>query len=151
MHPPTTNHITPYDLNKHDFLRFFGNIFEKSPWIAERTYDFEISPTMNSIVGLYAALRYQFRVATRKEKIRVILEHPYLAGKLAQTKKLTSESSDEQKSAGLDNLSADELKRFAELNKNYFDKFAGFCCASLTFLKKLNLNLLPLQPSAANF
>ena len=55
--------------------------------------------------------------------MRVILEHPDLAGKLAQSNKLGHESKVEQKSAGLSNLTVEELKKFKDLNKKYSRKF----------------------------
>ena len=51
--------------------------------------------------------------------------HPDLAGKLAQAKRLTAESTSEQASAGLDALTDAERARFTELNDAYVAKF-GF-------------------------
>jgi OHCU decarboxylase len=58
-------------------------------------------------------------------KRALILAHPDLAGKLALSKRLTSESTQEQAGAGLDRLSAEELDRFTELNAAYRARF-GF-------------------------
>ena len=122
-HAPNSPKISPYDMTKRQFLKSFGNVFENSEWIAERTFKFEISPAMDSAQSLYAALRYQFRKASRKEKLAVILEHPDLAGKLAQSNKIGRESQIEQKSAGLGDLNIEELRKFKELNKIYTKKF----------------------------
>ena len=45
------------------------------------------------------------------------------AGKQAKAKELTDFSTDEQKSAGLNSCTDEEMKIFDELNKSYFDKF----------------------------
>ena len=78
---------------------------------------------MNTAVGLHAALCLQFRLASREEKLNVLREHPDLAGKLSLTKKLTKESEQEQKSAGLNNLTERDLVEFNELNDSYTAKF----------------------------
>jgi 2-oxo-4-hydroxy-4-carboxy-5-ureidoimidazoline decarboxylase len=59
--------------------------------------------------------------------------HPDLAGRLAQQKKLTTDSTREQASAGLDTLTDAELAEFTRLNAAYRAKF-GFpfiICARL--------------------
>ena len=122
-HPPLIMKPIPFDMEKNDFLSIFGNVFENSAWIAERTYNKEISPSMNTVLGLHGALCYQFRSASKEEKLSVLSEHPDLAGKLASTNLLTEESSREQKSAGLDKLTAQELKEFTNLNDKYTSKF----------------------------
>ena len=48
--------------------------------------------------------------------------HPDLAGKLAQAKRLTAESTSEQASAGLDALTDEERDRFTRLNAAYVEK-----------------------------
>ena len=48
-----------------------------------------------------------------------------MAGKLAQAKRLTKESTNEQASAGLDALTDEEKRKFTELNEAYVGRF-GF-------------------------
>jgi OHCU decarboxylase len=55
----------------------------------------------------------------------VLKAHPDLAGRLAQAKRLTAESTAEQASAGLDALTDDERATFTRLNESYTQKF-GF-------------------------
>ena len=62
---------------------------------------------------------------TRDEKLALINAHPDLAGRLAQAKRLTADSNAEQASAGLDHLTADELRRFTAQNDAYKARF-GF-------------------------
>ena len=122
-HPNKILKTIPFNLNKSDFIVKFGNIFENSPWVAERTFEKEVSPALNTINGLHGALCFQFRMASKKERLRVLCEHPDLAGKLASANQLTEESSREQKSAGLDQLSIRDITEFTNLNNNYMKKF----------------------------
>ena len=71
------------------------------------------------------ALAAAAATATADEKQALIKAHPDLAGKLALAKTLTPNSTDEQASAGLDHLTPDELRKFAELNDAYRVRF-GF-------------------------
>ena len=41
-HPRMTPKIIPFTMNKKDFLWQFGNVFEHSPWVAQKTYEFEL-------------------------------------------------------------------------------------------------------------
>ncbi|MDG2474546.1 MAG: allantoinase PuuE [Paracoccaceae bacterium] len=122
-HPPIISKVAPFNLKKSDFLSTFGNVFENSSWIAERAFKKELSPSMNTIIGIHSALCFQFRTASQEERVGVLNEHPDLAGKLASENQLTEESTNEQKSAGLDQLTLAELTEFTTLNDKYIKKF----------------------------
>jgi len=124
-HPFVKAKIIPSRLAKDDFLALFGNVFEHSEWVAERTYNSDLAVANDSAQGLHFALRTQFRAASESERLGVLNAHPDLAGKLAAAKRLTKASSNEQASAGLDELSDEERTRFSELNNAYSAKF-GF-------------------------
>ena len=82
---------------------------------------------------LHAELSASMRAAPRSKQLALINAHPDLAGRLARQKKLTAESTREQSSAGLDQLSDAELAEFTRLNDAYKIKF-GFpfiICARL--------------------
>ncbi|MEQ9573620.1 MAG: 2-oxo-4-hydroxy-4-carboxy-5-ureidoimidazoline decarboxylase, partial [Nitratireductor sp.] len=85
----------------------------------------ELGPAHDTAGGLHNALCRMFRSASQDERLGVLTAHPDLAGKLAQAKRLTAESSKEQASAGLDALTDVERARFTELNTTYVEKF-GF-------------------------
>jgi urate oxidase len=110
---------------KEAFVKRFGDIYEHSPWIAERVWAGELSPANDTAIGLAAALAFQFRAASEEERLGVLVAHPDLAGKLAAAKRLTASSTDEQASAGLDALTDEERARFTDLNARYVAKF-GF-------------------------
>ena len=105
-------------LTKKEFSSIFGIIFEKSEWIADKT--FELRPfkdsedLINKMIDIYEN--------TSNEKIMDIFKlHP----KLVIEKKLTSFSSKEQDSAKLNTCTKEELEKFKNLNIDYEKKF-GF-------------------------
>jgi OHCU decarboxylase len=124
-HPYQAQSLRPSRMDRKTFVEKFGGIFEHSPWIAERAFDFELGPAHDSAGGLHNVLCRAFRSAGEDERLGVLKAHPDLAGKLAQAKRLTPESTHEQASAGLDALTDAERQRFTELNTAYVEKF-GF-------------------------
>jgi 2-oxo-4-hydroxy-4-carboxy-5-ureidoimidazoline decarboxylase len=117
------------DLNAMDrveFVRLVGPVFEHSPWVAARTAN---QRPFLSREALHAALVDTVAKATDEEKVCLIRAHPDLIG----DDELTSASSREQASAGLQNASADEVKQFRDCNHEYRKRF-GFpfvICARL--------------------
>ena len=81
----------------------------------------------------------RFRAASKQQKLATLLAHPDLAGKLAATKHLTKHSTDEQASAGLDALTADENKTFTDLNDRYRKKFGFPFIIAVKGLKKSDI------------
>ena len=120
---PYQPRFRPSTLSKREFLSHFGGIYEHSDWIAERAFEAELAPAHDNPVGIAAALAFQFRAASEQERLDVLRAHPDLAGKLAQAKKLTAESTDEQASAGLDALTDAERATFTSLNEAYVARF----------------------------
>ncbi|SFJ46376.1 urate oxidase [Phyllobacterium sp. CL33Tsu] len=115
----------PSALDETTFVDRFGGVFEHSPWIARRAFAGELSPAHDTASGLHAALRTVFRMGTQEERLAVLNAHPDLAGKLAQAKRLTESSTQEQASAGLDALTDEERAEFTNLNTDYVRRF-GF-------------------------
>lgn len=120
-------------LNSADRVAFtatLGHLFEHSPWVAEETW---AKRPFASAEALYAALCATMRAAPSDRQLALMRAHPDLAGRLAQQKKLTAESTREQASAGLDQLTDTELAEFTRNNEAYKTKF-GFpfiICARL--------------------
>ena len=121
VHPPA-RFDRPSEMDRDDFIARFGGIYEHSPWIAARAFDLELGPAHDSAVGLGNALARVFRSASGEERLGVLTAHPDLAGKLAQAKRLTAESTSEQASAGLDALTDAERAEFTRLNDAYVGK-----------------------------
>ena len=105
-------------LNKSDFISIFGNVFEKTEWIAERVFDY--LPYKN-----FDNLRLKFfkiyNESNKESIIKILNSHP----ELVVEQKLTNESKKEQKGAGLNECSKEEVEEFKKLNLNYKKKF-GF-------------------------
>ncbi|HEY0863216.1 MAG TPA: 2-oxo-4-hydroxy-4-carboxy-5-ureidoimidazoline decarboxylase [Lacunisphaera sp.] len=112
------------------FTAALGHLFEHSPWVAEETWP---KRPFASAETLHAALCATMRGATRDRQLALIRAHPDLAGRLARQRQLTAESTREQASAGLDQLTDAELAEFTRHNDSYKAKF-GFpfiICARL--------------------
>ncbi|MEX0365938.1 MAG: allantoinase PuuE [Ruegeria sp.] len=123
-HPPVA-HPRPSQMDRDAFVAAYGGVFEHSAWIAERAYELELGPAHDTAGGLHNALARMFRSASEDERLGVLTAHPDLAGKLAQAKRLTAESTSEQASAGLDALTDEERETFTALNQRYTETF-GF-------------------------
>lgn len=107
-------------LERAEFVKWFGSLFEHSPWVAERAWT---ERPFESVDELQAAFEAVLREATREEKLRLIRAHPDLAGKAAVAGDLTEASEREQSSAGLDRLTPEEFDEFTRMNREYREKF----------------------------
>jgi OHCU decarboxylase len=121
---PAPSELKPSELGHDQFVADFGSIFENSAWVAEAAAP-ERGPSFDTATGVHALLVRQFRKASPEQRLAVLNAHPDLAGKLAQAKRLTSDSTSEQASAGLDMLTDDERNTFTKLNSEYTQRF-GF-------------------------
>jgi OHCU decarboxylase len=105
-------------LKKKEFLSIFGNIFEKSDWIADEV--FNLKPFKNSN-DLVIKMMDVYENINNEEMIKIFNSHP----QLAIEKRLTSFSSKEQAGAKLNDCSKEELGEFEKLNADYKKKY-GF-------------------------
>lgn len=122
---PAVSRVRASAMDRETFVREFGDIFEHSPWIAERAHELELGPAHDAAAGVHSALTRVFRSASDEERLGVLTAHPDLAGKLAEAERLTEDSTAEQASVGLDALTDAERATFTELNEAYTSKF-GF-------------------------
>jgi OHCU decarboxylase len=109
------------ELDRASFVAVCGPLFEHSPWIADRTY---LKRPFASLDALHAALVETVTDATPAEQVGLIAAHPDLVGKLAKEGRLTSESTAEQRAAGLGALSPAEADTFDRNNAAYKAKFS---------------------------
>ncbi len=105
-----------------DFVEALANIFEYSPWIAERAASARPFAGVNQ---LFAAMKAAVDHAAPELRLALIKAHPDLANKTQRAAGLTAESNAEQNSAGLDRLSDAEYEAFERVNNAYRAKF-GF-------------------------
>ncbi|WP_416800348.1 2-oxo-4-hydroxy-4-carboxy-5-ureidoimidazoline decarboxylase [Castellaniella sp.] len=109
-------------LTQAEFSRELGAIFEHSPWIPERAW---AARPFADVEALHQAMMRVVRDAAPAEQLALIAAHPELAGKEASAGTLTSDSTSEQRGAGLDQCSPEELHRLRHLNAAYREQF-GF-------------------------
>ena len=105
-------------LNKSDFISIFGNVFEKTEWIAERVFNY--LPYKN-FDNLFLKFFKIYNESNKESIIKILNSHP----ELVVEQKLTNESKKEQRGAGLNECSKEEVEEFKKLNLNYKKKF-GF-------------------------
>ncbi len=105
-----------------DFVAVCGPLFEHSPWIAQRTWDWR---PFASLADLHAALCQTMYAADVEDQVKLIAAHPDLVGRLAREGRLTRQSTAEQAAAGLAQLSDPEIAAFDAFNARYREKF-GF-------------------------
>jgi 2-oxo-4-hydroxy-4-carboxy-5-ureidoimidazoline decarboxylase len=103
-----------------EFVRRFGDVAERSPWVAERAAAGRPFQTREAMV---AAFDRVVREASEPERLALVRAHPDLAGRAAIAGELTEDSRKEQSSAGLDRLTPEEFGRFTELNSRYRARF----------------------------
>lgn len=117
------NRNRPSEMTRGDFVTRFGGVFEHSPWVAEGAWDTGLGPDADDAPGLHQRMCAVLQSATPDRQRAVLLAHPDLAGRLALAGELTTDSTAEQASAGLDQCTPGELARFQELNDAYKAKF----------------------------
>ena len=110
------------DLDREAFVAKFANLYENSPWVAERAWR---ERPFGSRSELHEAFLRAMYGAPREWQMALIRAHPDLAGKAAVAGELTPESTREQASAGLDRLTPEEYEAFTQMNADYRQKF-GF-------------------------
>ena len=108
-------------LPKSEFIKVFGNIFESSNWISEELYKFI---PFDNFEDLSTKILDIFENTTRENQIKILKAHPDLANK-TKIGSLTTDSKNEQNSAGLDKCTPEEFDEFKNLNFKYKKKF-GF-------------------------
>jgi OHCU decarboxylase len=123
-HPPPGG-WKPSELTRTLFIERFGGVYEHSPWVAAGAHDAGLASGADTGQGLATALAAAAAKGTAEQKRALIEAHPDLAGKLALARTLTADSTREQASAGLDSLTPEEMRQFAELNDIYRARF-GF-------------------------
>src|SRR5271155_1052392 len=105
-----------------DFVAALANIFEYSPWVAEKAFT---ARPFAGINALFAAMKTAVECASEEQLMALIKSHPDLANKTQRAAGLTAESTSEQNSVGLDRLSDAEYEAFERVNNAYRSKF-GF-------------------------
>ena len=109
-------------MEREKFIKDYGSLYENSPHIAIEIYELHSLDTLSPLERLKLMKDYVNNM-DKELKMKLILEHPELGIKKGQPKNLTSYSKQEQKRAGLDNLSESEYNLLRSLNEEYMNKF----------------------------
>lgn len=117
--------LTPSKLSRDEFVSAFAEIYEHSPWVAERVFDKGIDQSHDDIDTLASLMADTMLEAEKDLQLKLIIAHPDLAGRAALKGELTESSTNEQAGAGLDQCSPEELATFQKNNDAYKEKF-GF-------------------------
>jgi 2-oxo-4-hydroxy-4-carboxy-5-ureidoimidazoline decarboxylase len=111
--------MKPSALTRDAFVARFGRVYEASPWVAEAVWAAAARGGLDDPAALAEAMRGAVDAAPREQKLALIRAHPQLAvaGRMAEA------SVREQRGAGLDQCSPDELSAFRRLNAAYLARF----------------------------
>ena len=105
-------------LSENEFIGTFGNVFEKTNWIANKAFNSkpykDFDEFRSTIIKIYEN-------SSKEDCLKIFNAHP----ELAVEKRLTEDSHKEQKGANLNRCNDDEFNEFKNLNHEYKKKF-GF-------------------------
>ena len=110
----TLEQINLYTPNQ--FIQLFGEIFEHSPWVAQKALT---ARPFSSLDDIYETMKVIVELSSKQQKLALILEHPELGTRL----QISNASVKEQAGAGLNALTPDEFNRISSLNARYTEKF----------------------------
>ena len=105
-------------LSKNDFIDIFGNVFEKTYWIADKAFNMKPYKNLQELLSTIIEI---YENSSKEECLKIFNAHP----KLAVEKKLTEDSQKEQDNANLNQCNNKEFNEFQNLNIEYIKKF-GF-------------------------
>jgi 2-oxo-4-hydroxy-4-carboxy-5-ureidoimidazoline decarboxylase len=109
-------------LDEASFVALLGAVVEHSPWVARRAW---LRGPFDSRKALFDALTTEIHAAADAEQLALLRVHPELAGQEARAGTMTTDSQSEQGRLGLLRLDAATVRRIAELNRRYRERF-GF-------------------------
>lgn len=107
---------------RSDFVAAVGHCYESSPWVAERAH---AAGPFDTLTAVEEAMWAAVTSSSEEEQLALLNSHPDLAGRAALAGEVTAESSEEQRRAGLDSLTQQEMARFTQMNTAYKAQF-GF-------------------------
>jgi OHCU decarboxylase len=105
-------------LDVEEFVKRTGEVFEHSPWVAERAWRHR---PFESFDQLCERMNGEVEAASYDAQMALLRAHPDLGTRA----KISASSAGEQAGAGLGQLTAEEHQQLTELNAAYREKF-GF-------------------------
>lgn len=105
-------------LSENEFIGTFGNVFEKTNWIANKAFNLKPYKDLEEFIATIIKI---YENSSREDCLKIFNAHP----ELAVEKKLTKDSQREQKNVNLNHCNNEEFNEFKNLNYEYKKKF-GF-------------------------
>ena len=131
---------------QQEFRAALGEVFEHSPWVAERAW---AQRPFASIGALHAAMLAAVREAGADEQLALIRAHPELAGREAAEGTLTADSTSEQGRLGFTALTRTEIERVARANRTYRERFGFPCIVALRLHASRNTVIAEMERRAS--
>jgi beta-ureidopropionase / N-carbamoyl-L-amino-acid hydrolase len=101
-------------------VHLLDGVYEHSPWIAQAALE---KRPFQSLSHLKHAMTEVLGLASQDDQKKLICAHPELAGKAMVDRTLTTESGNEQSTAGLTHCTPQEFAQIQQLNADYNAKF----------------------------
>ena len=118
------------NFSKSAFMSIFGNVFEKTDWIAEKAFNLKPFSNLNDLKKNFLGI---YDNCSNDQYLKIFNSHP----QLAIEKIMTKYSKKEQHESNLDNCTKEELEELTKLNEDYKKKFNfPFIMAVTSFNKK---------------
>jgi 2-oxo-4-hydroxy-4-carboxy-5-ureidoimidazoline decarboxylase len=127
--------MKPSALTRDAFIARFGPVYEASPWVAETVWPAVARGELDDPEALAQAMRETVDAAPRARKLALIRAHP----QLAVARSMAPASVQEQRGAGLDQCSAEELAAFQDLNRAYLARFGHPCIIAVKGLSRADI------------
>lgn len=104
------------EINREEFVRKFGWVFEHSPWVASLAWE---SMPFTSQEDLLQKMINIVQNVEESKQLTLLRAHPDLGTRL----QMSEVSQKEQAGVGLDKLTKEEFAECVSLNKRYVTKF----------------------------
>ena len=142
--------LRPSRMHRALFVEQFGEIFEHTPQIAERTHAAGLDKSHDTPEGLHKAMVAVMLAMSRDEKLALIRLHPELAGKLAVEGQLTADSTSEQGRLGFTSMSREEIDKVADINRRYREKHGFPAIVALALHQSRSTVIAEMEARIAN-
>ena len=103
-----------------EFIDTFKEVFEHSPWVAEQAYSLK---PFDDLAHLHGMMVGTVKQASRDAQLALLNAHPELTGRISVGETLARNSENEQRQAGLNECTPEQLELLKKYNQLYREKF----------------------------
>lgn len=125
--------------DQESFVSAFASIYEHSSWVAENVWQATGSNDLATFGAVATWMRHAVEKASETAQTYLLKAHPELASKASLAGELTESSTKEQRSAGLDACSPEELQTLTDLNASYRARFGFPFIVAVTGMTRANI------------